>query len=223
MNERSYRRAAAVSALLTLALVPVGRAWFEGRSALMAADRSLRAGDEREALHHAREAAGWWLPGSPFSEGAFARLRHVGHTAEAGGDLPTALVAWRALRASVARVRWPTAQLEAHASHARAALARVEPRDAMRSTGTLSSSPSPSSPSPSSPSTPSPLAQAGGQVDAFGAGPKGAALATLGGLGAFATGAGACVRRGAGALAARWPLVLAALGLVLAGLGLGSG
>ncbi|MCU0681102.1 MAG: hypothetical protein MUF34_02360 [Polyangiaceae bacterium] len=215
MNERSYRRAAAVSALLTLALVPVGRAWFEGRSALLAADRSLRAGDEREALNHAREAAGWWLPGSPFSEGAFARLRHVGHTAEAGGDLPTALVAWRALRASVARVRWPTAQLEAHASHARAALARVEPRDAMRSSGTSSSPPSPSSPSS--------LLQAGGRGDEFGAGPKGAALATLGGLGAFATGAGACVRRGGGALAARWPLVLAGLGLALAGLGLGSG
>ncbi len=198
------------AALVTLALVPVGRAWFEGRTALLATDRALRAGEGAKALHLARDAAGWWLPGSPFAEGAFARMRHIGHTAEVGGDVPAAVGAWRRLRASAARVRWPSAQLEADAAQARAALARLEASDPAREPARA------------------PAGRASAPTGEPEPGAAAAALATLGGLVIFALGAAAFVRRGAGeglraGLAARWPFALAAAGLALAAFGFGWG
>jgi hypothetical protein len=201
-----FRRGLLVAALV-VASAPVGRAWFEGRAALLEADASLRAGDTRAALTRARDAAGWWLPGSPFAEGAFARMRHIGHTAEASGDLPGATAAWRALLASAARVRWPTEQLETEVSHARAALARIESRGPI---GEPAAEPA------SAPGSAKGREAAGGAK-----GGAGAAFAVAGGLGAFGLGAAACVRRGAEAVAARWPVALAGAGLVLAAFGWG--
>lgn len=196
---------ATVTAAAVLIAVPVGRALVEGRAALAATDRALRAGDDASALASAREAAAWWLPGSPYAGGAFDRLRHVAHTAEAKGDASTAVGAWRALLASSARVRWPAGRFADHAVAARAALARLEPNDGPR-----------------------PASKAPGDVAAVGAGEgragATAAAAALAGLVVFSAGAAAAVRatfeRG-GTLS--WPLGVAAAGLALAAAAFGAG
>lgn len=226
------RPAVALAALLVVGLAPVGRAWFEGRAELLETDRALRAGDRRAALGHARNAAGWWLPGSPFAEGAFARMRHIGHTAEVGGDVPGAIGAWRALLASAARVRWPTAQLEADVAHARAALARLEADDGQReAAGEPAAAPS-RAPGGGARGGATPTGARGSAglsakatvpLAKVAGGEAGAALVAFGGLVLFALGAAACLRRGAAAFGARWPVALAGAGLLLSALGFGSG
>lgn len=206
------RHGLALAAVASVSLVPLGRAWFEGRSALLATDRALRAGEVGVALGHAREAAGWWVPGSPFVEGAFARMRHIGHTAEAGGDVPAARGAWRALLASAARVRWPTSQLEADVTHARAALARLEAQDLAR--GALARESAPVSGEAARPATAAGTERRGAAA---------MALVTLGGLALFVLGVKSGARGGAGALAARWPIALAGVGLAAIALGFGWG
>ena len=82
----------------------LGTAWItqssEGRSALDDADRAARKGERVEAIALARRAAMARCPGCSAPSLAYARLASLAREAEAKGDEPTALAAWRATRAA---------------------------------------------------------------------------------------------------------------------------
>lgn len=116
--------------LLVLALVTV-RAVTEGERQLTEADAAIRRQEWVEAAARARAAASWYVPGAPHVPAAYARLLHVARTAEASGQREAALFAWRAMRSAAEQTAW---LLQPHqfqidlANRAIARLAAHEPR-----------------------------------------------------------------------------------------------
>lgn len=120
---------AAVGALL--AALVTGRVLVEGARELAAGEAALSRGDVPEGLRRLRRAAHWYLPGSPYSARAFARLEAVAQQAESQGRSEHAFAAWRAVRASALATRWlvipERARLERANRHLAALLAEMPP------------------------------------------------------------------------------------------------
>ena len=120
-----------LAATLVLLALVAARVHVESARELAAADAATAAGDVRETLVHLRRAARWSAPLDPPSQEALLRLRRMAEQAEASGDTPTALYAWRAIRGSnVAAESLFTPNAEATAAaerHIAALMARVDP------------------------------------------------------------------------------------------------
>jgi hypothetical protein len=107
------------------------RVILAGETEIAASTAALKAGDAREAIVHARRAAGWYAPGAPHVRVAYQRLVVLATTAEGLGDRDTALYAWNAVRSSSLETRWlvtPHADDLARADQAIARLHAAAPR-----------------------------------------------------------------------------------------------
>ena len=92
-------------------------AWRERRAALL-----------RDATLDYREAATWYLPGSPYARRARSRLITIGQRAEQAGDAETALFAYRAVRTSILAARGVLVPAREDLDQADRAIARVSAR-----------------------------------------------------------------------------------------------
>jgi hypothetical protein len=114
-----------LSALSLLVGLMLGRATWEGRSNLRAADTAIRAKDNRIAIVHARAAASWYFPKAAHVAGGYARLIHIARLSEAMRDRDTALVAWRGVRSAAMGSRWLVQPHQKELNLANASLARL--------------------------------------------------------------------------------------------------
>lgn len=100
------RRILVVAAVLGATLgVIVTRSFWGGITALSRGDDALTAGDSEEAIRHWRRAARWYVPAAPHVGQAYERLEELGQSAEAEGDLRTALAAYTGIRSSILATR----------------------------------------------------------------------------------------------------------------------
>ncbi len=103
---RGATRVIAVVALLAAVLGVAARAqWVAGARAMRASDEASSHGDLRGAIASAREAAMARVPFSPYPGRAFGRLEDIARQAEQSHDLPTATLAWDAVRAAALSTR----------------------------------------------------------------------------------------------------------------------
>lgn len=120
-----------LAATLALLALIAARVFVESARELQAADVATAEGDLPNALVHLRRAARWHAPLNPACQQALARLEGIAQQAEAAGDAPTALYAWRAIRgANVASESlWtPHAEeTERAEQHLAGLMARVDP------------------------------------------------------------------------------------------------
>lgn len=120
-----------LAAVGVVALAATARVIVAGESEIATSTSALKAGDAREAIAHARRAAGWYAPGAPHVGVAYQRLVTLATTAEGLGDRETALYAWNAVRSSAIETRWlltPHADDLARADQAIARLHTATPR-----------------------------------------------------------------------------------------------
>jgi hypothetical protein len=75
------------------------------RAELHAGDALRAAGDLDAAIPHYRRAARWYAPLSPYPVEAIESLAAIARDAEAAGERPRALAAWRAIRAAILSTR----------------------------------------------------------------------------------------------------------------------
>lgn len=136
MRLTAPRRRLLAVALVVLGLLGVvtGRvvlssraAYLEGldaeRRALGKTDPQQRAEGLREAVVRYRRAARWYAPGNGYVARSLARLQAIGQLAEQGGDLPTALEAYRAVRRALLGARSFYTPHEDHLARANARIA----------------------------------------------------------------------------------------------------
>lgn len=100
---RALALAAALVALVLL--VASARVVLSSRSELSDADARAAAGDRAGAVERWGRAARLYAPGNPYSGAAFAHLEEAAVLAEARGDRPFALAAWRELRSACLATR----------------------------------------------------------------------------------------------------------------------
>jgi hypothetical protein len=90
--------------MLALVLVVIVAAWigrvYEGRRSVEASDAAFKRGDRVEAIVLARAAADARCPFCEAPDLGYARLYAIAKDAESRGDDPTAVAAWRAVRAA---------------------------------------------------------------------------------------------------------------------------
>lgn len=100
------RRVSVVALVLALGLgVVVTRAIWAGSRALANGDAAHQRGELARAVELWRSAARWYVPGAPHVGAAYERLEALARAAETGGDLDTALAAWRGVRGSILATR----------------------------------------------------------------------------------------------------------------------
>ena len=120
-----------LAATLALLALIAARVFVESSRELQAADVAAAEGDVLNTLVHLRRAARWHAPLNPACQQALDRLREIAEQAEAAGDVPTALYAWRAIRgANVASESLLTPHADETAlaeQHLAALMARVDP------------------------------------------------------------------------------------------------
>jgi hypothetical protein len=108
-----------VFAVLTVRVVTSARA------ELAEASRLERSGEIDFAIVHYRRAAGWYAPGNPYVADALAALARIGEAAEAQGDAPRALAAWRGIRGAILSTRSVYTPHQAPLAHANERIATV--------------------------------------------------------------------------------------------------
>lgn len=117
------------SLALTVVLVALGtmtyRAVSEGSEALAASDAAFNRGDLANSVLYARRAAVAYAPGAPHTRAALARLRAVAVGSEGAGDIPTARLAWGAIRSSALETRHLATPYARELDEANRALARL--------------------------------------------------------------------------------------------------
>jgi hypothetical protein len=86
-------------------IVPVGRAFVEGRRDLADGDRAAEAGDAASATLLYRHSAQWYVPGPGSDDIALTRLVELGDQLSAAGDRDAALFAWRSARDAIMATR----------------------------------------------------------------------------------------------------------------------
>lgn len=89
-----------LAATLALLALIAARVFVESARELRAADVATAEGDLPNTMVHLRRAARWHAPLNPACHEALKRLQRLAEQAEATGDMPTALYAWRAIRGS---------------------------------------------------------------------------------------------------------------------------
>jgi hypothetical protein len=78
---------------------------LEGQDELALSKTAFDRGELGDAIQHARRAAGYYAPGAPHVDAAYARLRAIAFGSEANGDAPTARLAWSAMRSAALETR----------------------------------------------------------------------------------------------------------------------
>jgi hypothetical protein len=118
-----------VSLALTLVVLALAAMTFrvvqDGEAALAESDRAFNRGDLANAVLYARRAAIAYAPGAPHTRAALARLRAVAVGSEGTGDIPSARLAWGAIRAAAFETRFVVAPYAAEREEADRALARL--------------------------------------------------------------------------------------------------
>jgi hypothetical protein len=84
--------------LLAFGGVATARVVLSGEAEIKRSTAALEAGDAREAIVAARDAARWYAPGAPHVRVAYDRLIALARAAEEHRDDDLALFAWRAVR-----------------------------------------------------------------------------------------------------------------------------
>lgn len=103
---RALRLAARVAAVAGVILAVLAVRVVSGsRHELQRGTQLLARGDEDAAILALRRAARLYAPGNPYSAEALERLLALGRAAEARGDLPAALAAYRAVRGAILGAR----------------------------------------------------------------------------------------------------------------------
>jgi len=120
------RRASLALTLLVLALGAMTfRVVRDGEAALSESDAAFNRGDLGSAVLYARRAATAYAPGAPHTRAALARLRAVAVGSEGVGDIPSARLAWGAIRAAAVETRFLFEPYRAEREEADRALARL--------------------------------------------------------------------------------------------------
>jgi hypothetical protein len=123
-----------LSAALTMLLgVVAARVVYSARTELENARLAAESG-KGDPLVHYRRAARFYVPGSPYHVLALERLAELGRAAQAAGDTPRALSAYRAIRGSILATRSfyvPERARLAHADRQIAALMAEQPAPAI--------------------------------------------------------------------------------------------
>ena len=117
-------------ALCVLMLVMSARAVLEARAEAARADVALATGDLDEAIVRLRNTARWYAPFNFYASDALTRLLRLAEAAEARGEHPRALTAYRGVHAAIYATRsfyTPHAELLAQADEHIAALMAAEP------------------------------------------------------------------------------------------------
>jgi hypothetical protein len=78
---------------------------LEGQRELERSKLAFDSGELGDAVQHARRAAGYYAPGAPHVDAAYARLRAIAFGSESGGDVETARLAWGAMRSAALETR----------------------------------------------------------------------------------------------------------------------
>lgn len=117
------------SLALTVVLLVLGtmtyRAVSDGAEALSASDAAFHRGDLANAVLYARRSAVAYAPGAPHTRAALARLRAVAVGSEGAGDIPSARLAWGAIRGAALETRHLSTPYAAELEEANRALARL--------------------------------------------------------------------------------------------------
>lgn len=113
-----------VAALASAALL-VGRLSREGERAMHQSDAAFNAGDVRQAVVHARRAAGLYVPGASHVQQAYDRMLAAAKGAEAAGDAGLARFAWSSVRAAALESRHLGAPRRSELERAELNLARL--------------------------------------------------------------------------------------------------
>jgi hypothetical protein len=120
------RLAAAIVAATVVLGVLVAREITRGQAALARSDQLFHSGDLLGALHAARDAALFYVPGAPHVDAARERLEAIARGAEAEANLGLARRAWESLRQVDEETAYPGRPPTASGERARAALRRLD-------------------------------------------------------------------------------------------------
>lgn len=118
-------------ALLALAAL-TARAVVDGEEQLRRSDAAFDRGDLHAATEHARRAAVLYAPGAPHVPAAYARLIAIATGAESAGQHATAEAAWRAVRGAALETRHVWVPRGAELTRANENLARLAASDPRR-------------------------------------------------------------------------------------------
>lgn len=100
------RGAALVLMLCVLVLgVLTAHTVVRGQNELELSKQAFDRGELSDAIQHARRAAGYYAPGAPHVDAAYARLKAIAYGSEAIGDTRTARLAWGAMRSAALETR----------------------------------------------------------------------------------------------------------------------
>ena len=109
----------------------VGRVIWASSQELELGQEAFEQGDRESAVIHLRRSAHWYVPGNPYVGEALRELRQIGRQAEMEGQIPLALMAYRAIRTSCLGTRGLTVphrqQFEAANGRIAALMARQDP------------------------------------------------------------------------------------------------
>ncbi len=120
------RGAALVLMLCVLVLgVLTAHTVLEGQAELEQSKAAFDRGELADSIQHARRAAGYYAPGAPHVDAAYARLRAIAFGSEANGDTPTARLAWSAMRSAALETRHAFVSRAGELSEADRQLARL--------------------------------------------------------------------------------------------------
>jgi hypothetical protein len=78
---------------------------LEGQEEMEQSTAAFNRGELGDAIQHARRAAGYYAPGAPHVNAAYARLRAIAFGSEAQGDVQSARLAWEAMRSAALETR----------------------------------------------------------------------------------------------------------------------
>jgi hypothetical protein len=122
----ALRRATHVVALATVVLgLATARVLLAGEAEVAQSTAALEQGEPREAIVHARRAAGWYAPGAPHVGVAYTRLKALARAAEQRRRWDVALLAWQAIRSAALETRWVVIPHGADLALANQELARI--------------------------------------------------------------------------------------------------
>lgn len=123
-------RLSKVLLVVSIAVAALGavtaRVVVAGEREIAASTAALDAGDAREAIVHARRAAGWYAPGAPHVRVAYERLVALAEAAEDNGQVELAKLAWRSIRTASTETRWIVTPHAADRARADTEIARLE-------------------------------------------------------------------------------------------------
>jgi hypothetical protein len=123
----SARGVLLTATFLTSAVAVISlRVVLAGEAAIERGTAALEAGDVDTAIAESEVAASWYAPGAPHVRVAYARLEAIAVEAERRRQRGVALSAYRAVVASSESTRWLLTPHAADAQRAREAIARLE-------------------------------------------------------------------------------------------------